>query len=120
MCVCLRLILNQIENITTSSQANILFDEGSERTFVTQKLIDELELRPVSTENISISAFGSQPSATRSIDVVNIFVETENRGKIQISALVYHKFTPAESLSPECKGHPTFARAQTCSPSYIR
>ena len=42
------------------TRANILFDEGAQRSFISQKLADQLQLCPHSIENINISSFGAE------------------------------------------------------------
>ena len=39
--------------------ANVLFDEGSQRSFVTKALVNTLELQPYQQENINFSTFGA-------------------------------------------------------------
>ena len=41
------------------ARANILFDEGSQCTFITKELADILSLQPQHQEDICLSAFGS-------------------------------------------------------------
>ena len=41
------------------TRANILFDDGAQRSFVSQKLADLLNLNPQTRENITISSFGA-------------------------------------------------------------
>ncbi|VDI06839.1 Hypothetical predicted protein [Mytilus galloprovincialis] len=45
-------------NAQVSMDANILFDEGAQRSFITDSLAEQLELKPKGTEAISISGFG--------------------------------------------------------------
>ncbi len=70
------------------TEANILFDEGAQRSFITQKLADELQLVPMSTENISLSHFGAKATSTRQLDVTTVYVETEDKKKIPVCTLV--------------------------------
>jgi hypothetical protein len=47
-------------NQTTYCEANILFDEGAQRSFITKDLATHLELQPTEREFISVSGFGAQ------------------------------------------------------------
>lgn len=45
------------------ADANILFDEGVQRSFMSSKLAQTLRISPHCSENINISAFGEEPSS---------------------------------------------------------
>ena len=44
-------------------QGNILFDEGSQRSFITVETAAKLKLKPVTTENVTIAPFGAEYSS---------------------------------------------------------
>ena len=46
----------------TYGKANILFDEGAQRSFITKNLAAQLRLPPTEKEVINLSAFGAQPN----------------------------------------------------------
>jgi len=69
-------------------EGNILFDEGAQRSFITQSLADQLKLQPTSHENISVSSFGAQVSTVKRLAVTSIFVHTLNNIKISVSVLI--------------------------------
>ena len=48
-----------------SASANILLDEGSQKTFVTQQLATQLKLKPSGTSNINLAAFGDESRNVR-------------------------------------------------------
>ena len=61
-----------IATISTSNtcvEANILFDEGSQRSFITKSLADCLQLQTHGTEELAISIFGAQTSQIKKLDV---------------------------------------------------
>ena len=74
---------------TTTVEGHILFNGGAQRSFITQDL--ELQLQPTSHENISISSFGAQVSAVKSLAVAPIFVHTLNGTKILVNVLIVPK-----------------------------
>ena len=67
--------------------ANILFDEGAQRSFVTQALADKLDSEPHCRENLSISSFGGDTTSKYQVDTIRLMLET-NDGDVAISALV--------------------------------
>jgi len=78
--------------------ANILFDEGAQRTFITQALASKLESRPHHRENLAISSFGGDTTSKYQVDTVRIILET-NDGDVTISALVVPQIAaPVQNL----------------------
>ena len=69
-------------------QGNILFDEGSQRSFITEETATKLRLTPVGTENIAIAPFGAEYSSPQPIAVGQVSVETEAGDRIPISVLI--------------------------------
>ena len=65
-----------VANERTQVDANILFDEGSQRSFATQALIDKLQIQPHLTETIQLSAFGSTNPQVKKLDVATLQVIT--------------------------------------------
>jgi len=68
--------------------ANILFDEGSQRSFATQLLIDKLQLQPHRTESVQLSTFGSTNLDVNKLKVANLQVITTSGTPISISVLI--------------------------------
>ena len=87
----LKTAIANVSSTTTTAEGNILFDEGAQRSFITQKLADELQLQPTHQEIISVSSFGAQVSPSRSLAVATLFVHTLNDSLIPISALIIPK-----------------------------
>ena len=87
----LKTAIANVSSTTTTAEGNILFDEGAQRSFITQKLADELQLQPTHQEIISMSSFGAQVSSSRSLAVVTMFVHTLNDSLIPISVLIIPK-----------------------------
>ena len=74
-------------------EANILLDEGAQRSFITQAQANQLGLPLTETESISLSAFGAQPSASRYLHVV-----TTHGEKIPLHVLVVENIaTPLQN-----------------------
>lgn len=90
--VCLlKTAIANVPSGTTTIEGHILFDEGAQRSFITQDLADELQLQPTGHENISISSFGAQVSTIKSLAVAPIFVHTLNGTKILVTVLIVPK-----------------------------
>lgn len=69
---------------------NILFDEGAQRSFVTETLATQLGAIPDSKESSSVSSFGGSTTHKNQIGSINLTLET-TIGDVNISALVVSK-----------------------------
>ena len=72
----------------SEAEANILFDEGSQRSFLTQDLADLLLLQSHTTENICLSSFGAKRPLNKRMEVASINMKTRTGGLIPISVLI--------------------------------
>lgn len=70
------------------AEANILFDEGAQRLFMSEKLAKTLRISPHATKVVNISAFGAQLSSTAQLGVTTVNVEALTGEQIPISVLV--------------------------------
>jgi len=78
--------------------ANILFDEGAQRTFITQALANQSDSHPNHKGNLAISSFGGHTTPKYQVDTVRIVLET-NDGDVTISALVVPQIAaPVQNL----------------------
>ena len=83
-----------------SSTANLLFDEGSQRSFITQDLASSLALQPYQREDINISSFGANCHLNRQIDVAMINLLTSDGQAIRLSVLVIPRIaTPLQNTA---------------------
>lgn len=74
------------ENIRTS--ANILFDEGAQRSFITTQLAAELQIIPTTSEQVALSSFGAKSQSYQKLGVATIQVQTNIGENIPITALI--------------------------------
>jgi len=74
-------------------EANILFDEGSQRSFLTKGLADSLNLHPRATETIALSTFGSQSTRTVKVDVITVYLIAISGERIPLSVLIVPTIT---------------------------
>ena len=58
-------------------ECNILFDEGAQRSFITQRLADKLEIKPAEKVSIHLSAFGDLSHKVRDLDPATTQLQTD-------------------------------------------
>ena len=51
----------------TAIETNILFDEGAQRTFISQSLASKLNLQPTTKETMNLAAFGAVSPVRRNL-----------------------------------------------------
>ena len=71
----------------TAVDAAILFDEGSQKSFITQQLADHLQLPVDAIEMLHIASFGGITTRVQHVNRSTIYVKTDN-GMIPLSVLV--------------------------------
>ncbi|XP_063419195.1 uncharacterized protein LOC134702016 [Mytilus trossulus] len=69
-------------------ECNILFDEGAQCSFITQKLADQLEIKPTEKVSIQLSAFGDLSQKVRNLDTATIQLQTDTGEKVHINTLI--------------------------------
>ena len=70
-----------------ASSANILFDEGAQRSFICQSLADSLHLPVDKYENVRVSTFGGQSAQVRQCPIVSVDVLDESGQPVTLQAL---------------------------------
>ena len=82
----------------THGQTNLLFDEGSQRSFVTKALPNALKLQPYHKEDINLSSFGANCQLSRQVEVAMVNFLTNNGDAVPLSVLVVpHIATPLQN-----------------------
>ena len=69
-------------------EASILFDEGSQRSFISQKLANNLQLHSRKKEDICLSSFGSQAPTIKQLQTGEIHLLTRTGEKVPLSVLI--------------------------------
>jgi len=69
-------------------QGNILFDDGSQRSFVTEKVAAKLNFKPSSTVLVTAAPFGAEYTSSQHLSVACLCVETESEERIPITVLI--------------------------------
>lgn len=81
------------------TNANILFDEGSQRSFITEDLATRLDFKRKSSESMNVSVFGGNGKHIRHLDCGFINVMTTHGKSIPIEVLVVPTIsTPMKNL----------------------
>jgi len=78
----------RVRSNNRNAKANILLDEGSQRSFVTEELACILDLQPYSKELITISPFGTKHPTSRHLNVSGTTLLTRSGEELQLSVLV--------------------------------
>ena len=90
--VCLlKTAIADISGDSTTIEGPILFDEGAQRSFITQELANLLQLTSIQHELITASSFGAHISTPTRFAVTSIYVHKLNSGQIPISVLIVPK-----------------------------
>ena len=58
--ILLKTAVAEVESEGYCSYANILFNEGAQKSFITQRMADELNLRNKGTDTVRLASFGSK------------------------------------------------------------
>ena len=75
-------------NDDVSCQARILFDLGSQKSYMSRALKNQLGLIPVRTDKILLKTFGSNEPILKTCEVVQISIQCQDELKIFIQAYV--------------------------------
>ena len=71
-----------------SADANILLDEGAQRSFVSEEFASKLKLRSTGTEVIHLSGFGEQNRQVRHLKKAEVYLQSCDGGEIPINVLI--------------------------------
>ena len=75
---------------TKSTTIRLLFDNGSQRSYITNSLRSRLQLKSLKTEKLNLNTFGESKFKKQSCDVVNLQLrKSEHDDPITISALIF-------------------------------
>ena len=81
-------------------RAQILFDEGAQRSFMTQQLAHDLNIQPYKRQRICVSAFGGE-AVPKELQLTSVAIQTKDGGEVPVSALVVPKIAaPLQNLVP--------------------
>ena len=69
----------------------LIMDSGSQRSYITRKLKDEIGLEGCGTEVLSIGTFGGKTSSPKEHDVVKVAVRCNNSATLYMEVVVTEK-----------------------------
>ena len=76
------------ESPEKAATAHILFDEGAQRSFITEALAKKLDLTADKTETLHLSVFGGDQSTVKKFDVATVNLRTDNGQTIPIQVVI--------------------------------
>ncbi|XP_063404398.1 uncharacterized protein LOC134687869 [Mytilus trossulus] len=74
-----------------SVMTNILFDEGAQNSFISQELVEKLNIKPTGVVSMQISAFGGKEGEVRNLEKATLSIETERKERIQMEVIIVPK-----------------------------
>ena len=99
--VCLlKTAVTKVVSDVGSATANVLFDEGAQRSFISKELANTLKLTPCQSESISLVPFGADASTPQHLDVAVITIVSYTGEMIPLSVLVVPKIAaPLQTIT---------------------
>jgi hypothetical protein len=91
--VLLKTAIAKVSSDSEERKANILFDDGSQRTFITNDLVRQLQLKTFRQEKMCITHFGANNSDVTLFNIVKLKLHCDDGGKIEILAYVVPKIS---------------------------
>ena len=85
--VLLKTVIAKVTSGIYTADANILFGEGPQRSFVTRELADKLQLQ-TSGIVVQLAAFGSSSKKVSHINTATVYLLTDGKEKIVIDVLI--------------------------------
>ncbi|XP_065056418.1 uncharacterized protein LOC135684709 [Rhopilema esculentum] len=83
-------------------KVRVLFDSGSQKTFVTPTVVERAKLQVVRKENLGIKAFGSETAKRKLRDVVELDLRAVRGGKrVKVEAYVVEKISEISNCHVE-------------------
>ena len=99
----LKTAINPVSSGLQSLDANILLDEGAQRSFITEDLAAKLQLSITGTESLNLSGFGDSAESTKIIHLktATIYLLIDE-GKLPIRVLIVPEIAaPLKNLHPQ-------------------
>ncbi|XP_052260181.1 uncharacterized protein LOC127864522 [Dreissena polymorpha] len=86
--VVLKTAIATVSSSNTTTDAAILFDEGAQRSFITRKLADDLQLESDGIETLSLTGFGgSNNRRLQQLERTTVYIVSKKK-KIPVSVLI--------------------------------
>ena len=65
-----------------------MFDEGAQRSFMTERLANELHVEDTGTETVHLAAFGNSTQRVRIMKSATVHIITDQKERISIDFLI--------------------------------
>ena len=87
--------LATVENPETlrSEETRLLMDTGSQRTYITKELVDNLQLKTRETQEYSFCTFGNKKPKKITTSLVELTIKTKKGDDIRIKASIVPQIT---------------------------
>ncbi|VDI80947.1 Hypothetical predicted protein [Mytilus galloprovincialis] len=86
--VLLKTAFSPVFHKNTCIDARILFDEGAQRSFITEELAAKLDIKKEGSETLSIATFGNTTKKVRNLDKTTINLKSSEGELIPIKVLI--------------------------------
>ncbi|XP_063411556.1 uncharacterized protein LOC134694475 [Mytilus trossulus] len=98
--VLLKTAVAQVMSVNNTAEANILFDEGAQRSFITADIATKLNVQKEGSENLNIVSFGNKTSGIRNLDKTTVQLKANNGEIIPLKVLIVPSIaSPLQSQS---------------------
>jgi hypothetical protein len=85
--------------------ANILFDEGAQRPFISEELAKKLKLKHTGSDTISLASFGVKSEQCPHVPMVRVFLNADHGETIPLDVLILQTIAvPLSYLQREVEG----------------
>lgn len=100
-----------------SLDTNILFDEGAQRSFITQELAAKLNVNKEGSESLCISTFGDTTKKVRNLDKTTVYLRSTEGELIPIKVLIVPDIaSPIQNHSVKSTHYPYLRGLQLAHP----
>ena len=79
--------VSNTDNTRTANNIQLLFDSGSQRSYISTEIRNRLKLPTLRTERLVINTFGNQDAQIKNIDVVPLTIICPDRKLITVECL---------------------------------
>ena len=86
--VLLKTAVATVSSRKQSTEANILLDEGAQRSFITETLAEKLDLVSSGNEVVHLSGFGEQNRQVRHMKSATVYIQTDEGENIPLNVLI--------------------------------
>ena len=115
--VLLKTTVPKVSSSKLTQAAHILFDEGAQRSFISQKLAHDLQLNPTGTKIVNLASFGQQSQNVRHIETARVYLIIDRNDKIAIDVLIVPTIAvPLSNVQREVKALKYLRRLKLAHP----